>query len=232
MSAAETDAGAGDLKLRDCLPHPALRVAEHLVERAARPAVDAHDHLGRRLPADGDWAVADVPRLPADMDAAHVRAIIDLDGRWGAELEADLERYDRRHPAGARSRAAGNRACGRPCAARQSRNPCLPFSYYPAPEPPGPPRPSRRGRRARRGRPRARRARPARERWLQRALCFPQGSAFPCLPPRRPSLRVAVYDEKVEDAVFSTGSASPPRSAVRRERFPPGAPPAMHPLGA
>ena len=103
MSAAETDAGAGDLKLRDCLPHPALRVAEHLVERAARPAVDAHDHLGRRLPADGDWAVADVPRLPADMDAAHVRAIIDLDGRWGAELEADLERYDRRHPAGARS---------------------------------------------------------------------------------------------------------------------------------
>ena len=31
----------------------------------------------------------------------------------------------------------GNRACGRLRTTRQSRNPCLPFSYYPAPRPPG-----------------------------------------------------------------------------------------------
>ncbi len=31
----------------------------------------------------------------------------------------------------------GNRACERPLATGQSRNPCLPFSYYPAPQPPG-----------------------------------------------------------------------------------------------
>ena len=35
----------------------------------------------------------------------------------------------------------GNRACGRPQATRQSRNPCLPLSHYPAPEPPGSPQP-------------------------------------------------------------------------------------------
>jgi len=75
----------------------------------------------------------------------------------------------------------------------------------------------RRERRGRRGRGRAWRARPARSRWLERALCSPQESAFPCLPPRQRSLRTAVHDEKVEDAAFCTGSASPPRSAARWE---------------
>jgi len=98
MGEADTDAGAADLKLRDFLPRPALRVAEHPVERAARAAVDAHNHLGRWLSADGGWMAPDVSRLLADMDAANVRAIVNLDGRWGDELEANLERYDRRHP--------------------------------------------------------------------------------------------------------------------------------------
>jgi predicted TIM-barrel fold metal-dependent hydrolase len=97
---AETDAhsGVADLKLRDYLPRSALRIAEHEVERAAHPAVDAHNHLGRWLTADGDWAAADVPRLLAALDTADVRAIVNLDGRWGRELEANLERYDRRYP--------------------------------------------------------------------------------------------------------------------------------------
>ena len=98
MGEADTDAGTRDLKLRDYLSRPALRIAEHRVERAACPAVDAHNHLGRWLTADGGWAAPDVSRLLADMEAANVRAIVNLDGRWGAELEANLERYDRRHP--------------------------------------------------------------------------------------------------------------------------------------
>ena len=98
MGEADTDAGANELKLRDYLPRPALRVAEQRVERAARAAVDAHNHLGRWLTEDGDWAVTDVPRLLADMDAANLRTIVNLDGRWGDELEANLERYDRRYP--------------------------------------------------------------------------------------------------------------------------------------
>ncbi len=87
-----------NLRLRDYLPRPALKVAEHHVPRAGWPAVDAHNHLGRWLSADGDWVVTDVPRLLADMDAANLSAIVNLDGLWGDELEANLERYDRRYP--------------------------------------------------------------------------------------------------------------------------------------
>ncbi len=94
---AVADLKLRDLKLRDYLPRPTQRVGEHRVERAARPAVDAHNHLGRWL-GDGDWAVTDVPRLLADMDAAGLQAVVNLDGRWGDELEANLERYDHRHP--------------------------------------------------------------------------------------------------------------------------------------
>ena len=32
------------------------------------------------------------------MDAVNVEAIVNLDGRWGEELEANLDRYDRAHP--------------------------------------------------------------------------------------------------------------------------------------
>ena len=87
-----------DLALRDYVPQPTLSVAQHIVERARWAAVDAHDHLGRWLSDDGSWAVPDVSRLLSQMDAANVRAVVNLDGRWGEELEENLERYDRRHP--------------------------------------------------------------------------------------------------------------------------------------
>jgi predicted TIM-barrel fold metal-dependent hydrolase len=98
MAEADGPTDVAELKLRDYLPGFALRIAEHRVERAAHPAVDAHNHLGRWLSDGGGWTVADVPRLLADMDAANLRAIVNLDGRWGDELEANLERYDRRYP--------------------------------------------------------------------------------------------------------------------------------------
>jgi hypothetical protein len=40
----------------------------------------------------------DVAALLCTMDAAGVEVIVNLDGRWGTELEANLERYDRMHP--------------------------------------------------------------------------------------------------------------------------------------
>jgi len=98
MPEADTHIDVAELKLRDYLPRSALRIAEHQIERAAHRAVDAHNHLGRWLSEDGDWVAPDVPRLLADMDAANLCAIVNLDGRWGDELEANLERYDRRHP--------------------------------------------------------------------------------------------------------------------------------------
>jgi predicted TIM-barrel fold metal-dependent hydrolase len=98
MTEVDTHGDVADLRLRDYVPRSALRIAAHQVERAARPAVDAHNHLGRWLGEDGAWTVPDVALLLADMDAADLRAIVNLDGRWGDELEANLERYDRRYP--------------------------------------------------------------------------------------------------------------------------------------
>ena len=60
--------------------------------------IDAHNHLGRWLSPTGDWIVPEVDSLLAMMDAATVELVVNLDGRWGQELEANLDRYDRAHP--------------------------------------------------------------------------------------------------------------------------------------
>jgi predicted TIM-barrel fold metal-dependent hydrolase len=90
------------LALSDYRPQPALRVAETRVERPAVRAIDVHNHLGRWLTEwvrpGGGWMAEDVGALLALMDSLDVEAIVNLDGRWGEELEANLERYDRAHP--------------------------------------------------------------------------------------------------------------------------------------
>jgi predicted TIM-barrel fold metal-dependent hydrolase len=86
-----------DLPLREFRPRARLRASVHEVPRARFPAVDAHNHLGRWLTPDG-WAAPDVGELVATMDGCNVDAIVNLDGMWGDELEANLERYDRAHP--------------------------------------------------------------------------------------------------------------------------------------
>jgi predicted TIM-barrel fold metal-dependent hydrolase len=60
--------------------------------------IDAHNHLGRWLSPTGDWIVPDVDGVLAVMDASSVELVVNLDGRWGQELEANLDRYDRAHP--------------------------------------------------------------------------------------------------------------------------------------
>ncbi|MDF2705136.1 amidohydrolase family protein [Nonomuraea muscovyensis] len=79
-------------------PVSALRVPVTPVERARLPAVDAHVHLGRWLTEDGGWMVEDVPALVDMMDRLGLRGMVNLDGRWGRELAANLERYDAAHP--------------------------------------------------------------------------------------------------------------------------------------
>jgi predicted TIM-barrel fold metal-dependent hydrolase len=85
-----------DLPLREYRPRSSLRVATHQVPRAAFPVVDAHNHLGRWL-TEG-WSAPDVTELLDVMDAGNVRTIVNLDGMWGNELQANLDRYDRAHP--------------------------------------------------------------------------------------------------------------------------------------
>ena len=92
------DPALRDLPLREYRPRTSARLSRHVVSRARFPAVDAHNHLGRWLTPDGGWAADDVAALLADMDSANVETIVNLDGRWGDELLANIERYDRAHP--------------------------------------------------------------------------------------------------------------------------------------
>lgn len=87
-----------DISLSQYRPISQLTVPVHLVDRARVPAVDAHVHLGRWLTDDGDWMVKDVPALLETMDELNLRGMVNLDGRWGRELAANLERYDAAHP--------------------------------------------------------------------------------------------------------------------------------------
>jgi predicted TIM-barrel fold metal-dependent hydrolase len=93
---ASVDPSLADLRLRDYRPRSMLRVSEHRVERARFPVVDAHNHLGRWLTEE--WAAPDVGELLALMEDRNIDAIVNLDGRWGGDLEANLDRYDRAHP--------------------------------------------------------------------------------------------------------------------------------------
>lgn len=85
------------LPLRDWTPRSQLRRAETRIERSAVPAIDVHNHLGRWL-SNGEWMIDDVAGLIDIMDAANVRTIVNLDGMWGDEVSANVERYDLARP--------------------------------------------------------------------------------------------------------------------------------------
>lgn len=88
---------ARSVRLVDYAPVPKLVLPSTRIERAASPVIDAHNHLGRWL-SRGRWMAPDVGALVAVMDELNVAAMVNLDGRWGDDLEANLERLDRAHP--------------------------------------------------------------------------------------------------------------------------------------
>ena len=79
-------------------PELTLRLPTHPIEAARFPAIDAHNHLGRWLHSRGEWMEPDVGLLMSYLDACNISSIVNLDGRWGSELEANLDRYDRAFP--------------------------------------------------------------------------------------------------------------------------------------
>jgi hypothetical protein len=78
-------------------PRSELVLPATRVPRAAVPAVDVHNHLGRWLTGGRAWLAPDVPALVARMDELNLAAVVNLDGTVG-DLEANLDRYDRAHP--------------------------------------------------------------------------------------------------------------------------------------
>jgi predicted TIM-barrel fold metal-dependent hydrolase len=87
----------GQLRLRDYRPVSCLSAPGRWVERACSPVIDAHTHLGGWL-TGGAWAVSSSARLADLMDSCNITAMVNMDGRWGGELEANLDRYDRSYP--------------------------------------------------------------------------------------------------------------------------------------
>jgi predicted TIM-barrel fold metal-dependent hydrolase len=86
------------LPLHAWQPRAELAARVTTVERSAVPCIDIHNHLGRWLSETDDWMIGDVPELIGTMDAHNVESIVNLDGRWAAELDANLDRYDRAYP--------------------------------------------------------------------------------------------------------------------------------------
>jgi predicted TIM-barrel fold metal-dependent hydrolase len=85
-----------ELPLRAFRPEPMVR--RPLTDLPVTPPaqiIDAHNHLGRWL--TGDWSVPDVGALLGLMDELGIEAVVNLDGMWGEELDANLDRYDRAH---------------------------------------------------------------------------------------------------------------------------------------
>jgi predicted TIM-barrel fold metal-dependent hydrolase len=90
------------LPLRDYRPRSQLRLPRTRVPRAATRAIDAHNHLGRWLASwvgDGrEWSVTDAGELVGLMDSCRITGIVNLDGRWDAELADNIQRYDAAYP--------------------------------------------------------------------------------------------------------------------------------------
>lgn len=86
-----------DPRLSQFNPRPLVKVEENDVTAARFSAIDVHAHLGRWL-SRGRWMQEDLSTLLRQLEQCNIAGIVNLDGRWGDELEANLDRYDRVHP--------------------------------------------------------------------------------------------------------------------------------------
>src|SRR5437588_9531926 len=84
-----------DLKLRDWQPRSMMVTKETRVEKPAFPVIDIHNHLG----GGTGWLTPERVRgYLAEMDAAGVKTVIDLDGGWDDHLKETLAALDKAHP--------------------------------------------------------------------------------------------------------------------------------------
>ena len=85
------------LVLPEFKPKPQLVVKTTNVDTPRHPVIDAHLHLGP--PFGRDWSARPVEELLASMDAAHIRAVVDLDGGWGEDvLDRHLKHFKDKAP--------------------------------------------------------------------------------------------------------------------------------------
>jgi predicted TIM-barrel fold metal-dependent hydrolase len=93
-ASAQTD-DIRDLKLKDWKPRSMMVTKETKVDKPAFPVVDIHNHLGS---GKGRFTPETVKHMLAEMDAAGIRTVINLDGTWGDRLKETLQALDRGYP--------------------------------------------------------------------------------------------------------------------------------------
>lgn len=79
-------------------PKAQVRLPVSRIGRPHVPAIDIHNHLGRWLSEDESFLGGTADELVAVMDDLGISTIVNLDGLWGEELRANLERFDRLLP--------------------------------------------------------------------------------------------------------------------------------------
>ena len=95
VAAGQEKGDIKELKVRDWQPRSMLITKTTDVPRPAFPVVDVHNHLG------GGKATLTPDRVKgylAEMDAAGVRAVVNLDGGWGPRLKETIAALDAAHP--------------------------------------------------------------------------------------------------------------------------------------
>jgi predicted TIM-barrel fold metal-dependent hydrolase len=84
-----------ELKLKDWAPRSMLVTNATVVEKPAFPVIDVHNHLGG---GKATLTPARVAHYLAQMDAAGVRTVVNLDGGWDTQLKETLAALDEAHP--------------------------------------------------------------------------------------------------------------------------------------
>jgi predicted TIM-barrel fold metal-dependent hydrolase len=87
-----------ELKLREYAPMAQVKARRTTVTGPAVRAIDIHNHLGRWLHPRQEWMCPDVDELVALMDDCRIETVVNLDGRWGEQLDDNLARYDLSYP--------------------------------------------------------------------------------------------------------------------------------------
>jgi predicted TIM-barrel fold metal-dependent hydrolase len=94
-ASAQSPADIKELKLKDWAPRPMLVAKITNVEKPKYYVIDEHNHLG----AGKNFLTPErVAHYLAEMDAAGVRTVVNLDGMWGDRLKETLAALDEAHP--------------------------------------------------------------------------------------------------------------------------------------
>jgi len=84
-----------ELKLRDWEPRSMMVTKQTVVETPAFPVIDVHNHLG----GGKEFLTRErVDRYLAEMNAAGVQTVVNLDGGWDSRLKETLQALDEAHP--------------------------------------------------------------------------------------------------------------------------------------